>query len=232
MNHTALDTLARSTANGLETRRSLLRVLAGGALGSALGRGGLPLDSAAERKRKKKSRAPRGCGGDYPVQCSPTADDPEEICFPAGAICCGSALGGGACPPGQACCPPSLGEPAGTCAGPDYTCCPANAGGGACPLTNPTCCPPTDDSPAGFCSPRDVKCCSFGNIYCYPDEDCCPPSFEFPEGGCVPRGTYCPRAGERSGDHHVTHSQANQAAPRVEHRRLAVRGQQARQRHK
>lgn len=225
VDHDAFDTLTRVTATGWATRRGLLCAVAGGAWGAALGPSALH-DVAAQRKRRKPSHAPRGCRGAYPVQCSPTPDDPQAICFPAGAICCGSTLGGGACPPGQSCCPPSRDEPAGTCAGPDASCCPASAGGGACPLTAPTCCPPTDEAPAGFCSPRNVTCCSFGNIYCAADEDCCPPSIEFPAGGCVPRGTYCPRDGRPRGDDHMTRAQGDQAQTRLAHRRLAVRGQQ------
>jgi hypothetical protein len=227
----AFDTLTR-TAAGARSRRGMLRLLAGGALVSLLGTNHLGGDADAKSKRKKKPHAPRGCGGAYPVRCSPTADDPRAICFPAGAICCGGALGGGACPPGQSCCPPSVIEPAGTCAGPDQHCCPADAGGGSCPLTSPTCCPPTDDSPAGFCSPSNVTCCNFGNIYCDADEDCCPPSFALPDGGCVRRGTPCPSGDDWSDERHARRSTAGHAEARVEERRLAVRGQHVQHRHK
>ena len=224
MNRTRCDTLARSTASGLRTRRGLLRVLAGGAFAGVAGRVGVGDVATAKRKRKKKSHAPQGCGGDYPVQCPPTAEDPQDICFPSGTVCCGSALGGGACYAGQACCPPSLDYPSGSCAQADEHCCPADAGGGSCPLTHPTCCPPTEDSPSGFCSPSGVKCCNFGNIYCDANEDCCAPSYGYPEGLCVPRGMPCPDDWDRRQARQLPHARPKPGLSRSGERHLTERG--------
>jgi hypothetical protein len=217
MDHGAFDSLARSTADTFGTRRGVLRIVVGGALGIMVGSADLSHEAEARRKKKHGGK---GCGGANPVKCPPTAENPRQICFPAGAICCGSALGGGACHTGESCCPPSLEFPGGSCAGPDFHCCPPDSGGGACPLTSPTCCPPTEDSPAGFCSPSDVKCCNFSNVFCLANEDCCPPSFDFPDGGCVQRGTPCPRGGDRHGERNQMVSRPSRGLSRAGGRHL------------
>ena len=171
------------------SRRALGRAAAGGALVGLAGRLGFGDPVAAKRKRKKGDR----CFGPRPVRCSPTAAEPLAVCYPRGAICCGSALGGGACPPGSECCAPEPVNPTGSCAPPGNHCCPP-AIGGYCPQYAPTCCPATIQDPLGLCIPTGFRCCTGaqGGGSCRDDETCCPPSAGFPNGSCAPPGWDCP----------------------------------------
>ena len=184
------DVLTRSVVSDAGTRRAALRLLAGGACGAVAGRLGFHDAADAKRKRKKKKKNTQTCGGSSPIQCPPPVGAPDEICYPAGTHCCGSALGGGACYVGHDCCPPSVAYPGGSCALEDEVCCSAAAGGGSCPLSSPICCPPNLLEPEGSCIPTGNTCCSFGG-YCAANETCCPPSPAYPYGSCALPGRSC-----------------------------------------
>jgi hypothetical protein len=184
MDHDQFDALTRTVTPVAPSRRAMLRLFAGTALGGVVRLGGGEFVEAKRKKKKKK--APR-CGGASPVQCPPPANNPKAVCYPTGTHCCSSAVGGGACYIGNACCPPSVAYPGGSCAMDDEVCCSAAAGGGSCSLSSPVCCAPSQLEPEGSCVPKGATCCPLGG-YCDAGESCCPPSPDFPYGSCAPAG--------------------------------------------
>jgi hypothetical protein len=213
------DAITQTLRDGA-TRRAVFRLLAGGTLGSAVGWLALSEDGEAKRKKKKRHKGDR-CYDPLPIRCSPTASHPNDFCFPRGAVCCGAALGGGACPAGSDCCPPTQGAPEGNCAGVDEVCCSVAGGGGSCPTALPVCCGPTPAEPIAQCIPAGFQCCPFGG-YCYDDEACCAPSPAFPEGICVPKGWPCPRSAVAESDQRFAPIRRVTSVARLERRRLAV----------
>jgi hypothetical protein len=189
MNNQQFDRLSRVMREDA-TRRTLGRLLAGSALSGLAARWAVPEPAVGKGKRKKHRRGDR-CSGSLPKRCSPTASS-QQTCYPAGSICCGPSLGGGACAQGFECCPPTQGAPDGNCAGVDEVCCSVANGGGFCPTHLPVCCGPTLVDPQPQCIPAGWQCCPFGG-YCYADETCCAPSATFPQGVCVSPGVACPR---------------------------------------
>ncbi len=225
MEHGQFDALTRSVAGRAGTRRALVRLLAGSALGGVAAVPGFSNAAEAKRKRKKKKKIARLCGGLFPIQCPPPIGAPNEICYPAGTHCCGSALGGGACFIGNDCCPPSVAYPGGSCALEDEVCCSAAAGGGACHRSSPICCPPSLFEPEGSCIPTGNTCCPLGG-YCAANETCCPPSPADPYGFCAWPGYSCSefltaRGAERS----IAPVRKAEADSRVGRRRLTAEGQ-------
>jgi hypothetical protein len=190
MDQHSADGLAQSIDRILGSRRVALRLATGSVLAGAAGWLGLGELASAKHKRKRKKSV---CFGPRPVRCSPTASEPNAICYPRGAICCGSELGGGGCPPGSECCAPNPIHPAGSCAPVGHSCCPASFGG-YCPDYAPLCCPPTPQEPTGLCLPSGFQCCpaTQGGGGCRDDQTCCPPSPGFPGGSCAPQGWPCP----------------------------------------
>ncbi len=204
MEQTRFSELAQILSDGA-SRRAAFRLLAGGAIGSLVGWQGRVENAAAKGKGKKKKKRKKGrCYGSLPVWCSPTASEPDAVCYPQGAVCCDPSVGGGACPPGEACCPPNPVDPEGSCAPPGSQCCPASVGGGYCAQFTPICCPPTLQEPLGLCLPTGFQCCSTaqGGGFCTADQTCCPPSPLYPNGSCAPAGVACGQAGRETAERH------------------------------
>ena len=144
------------------TRRTVVRLLSGGALAGVVGQLGLTF-SDAKGKSKKKHKAHR-CGGAFPITCSPTPDNPAEICFPNGSVCCSSENGGGACPNGAPCCPPERGlshRILCRSGNPVLLC---RCRGWLLSQFAPTCCPPTPQDPLGLCVPSGTQCCGGARV--------------------------------------------------------------------
>jgi hypothetical protein len=166
VDHEPFDELARSTAD-TTSRRALIRLLAGGGLGSMASRLGFPAGAAAKHKKRKKKKGAR---------CRTV----RQSC--AGGACCGYlGCGDNGCDGGNVC----FQHEGGGC-GRDCDCrsdlnCSERAGG-ACQdcgypetpcITTPDCC--LQDSICGYngCAPGTV-CCQWeiGSL-CYDDCDCC-----------------------------------------------------------
>jgi hypothetical protein len=190
MNDSLFDETTRTVAIESATRRRLLKVLTGGALGAASRLEPTYLVEAKRKRKKRKKKTLPVCGGPVPIQCPPPVGDPDGICYQAGTHCCSSATGGGACYVGNDCCPPSVAYPGGSCAAADEVCCSAATGGGSCSKDAPVCCGPSLFEPEGSCIPTGNKCCATGG-YCATSETCCPPSPAFPFGSCAPAGVGC-----------------------------------------
>ncbi len=156
MEATRFDAFAQDL-NGGASRRTVSRLLAGGALAGLAGWLGLSQEGEAKKKRKKKRKKDR-CPSGLPKKCPPTSLDPKGLCVPSGFTCCSDALGGGACTPDNPqCCAPTVQDPAGLCVPGGSVCCTSAEGGGFCGPGS-TCCPPIPGFPDGLCALPGFGC--------------------------------------------------------------------------
>ena len=176
------DEVARSLAGGGETRRGLLRLVAGGVLGGATARLGLAvaaeakpgkhrrrqgaakrhvaLQAEGKRKKKRRKNPPK------PQLCDP-------LCAEDGGRCCA----GAGCVFDEQCCPGEKPCDDGSCVG----------------LRD--CCPGEDPCRDGSC-PAPGKCCpdlyQCGDGSCIdPLDQCCPEQRRCGNGECIPRDACC-----------------------------------------
>jgi len=194
MDHGSFDALTRSVASGGETRRAVLRLLAGGALGGFPAWLGLAEIAAAKpRKKRQRGAAQKQDGGlqtegkrkgkkgskkkpkpKSPPKPSCGADEwpcVDGSCVAQGACCPGEKRCGGGCIAEKSCCPYTEWECAdGSCV-PHEQCCPGEkpCAGGACV---------SDDQ----CCPGEKRCIEGGQ--CYAADFCCPNDPEPTCGQC------------------------------------------------
>ncbi len=193
VDHRDFDALTRSAMAEGGTRRALLRLLAGSALGSFVARIGLgdvnaakPKQQKANKKRRRPTQAERkrqdqlqaerkGKGKGKPGKKKPKPKPPQgctETFCDNGGRCCG-----------------------GSCAAPG-DCCPSEkkCGGGCIAAT--TCCPYDERTcPDGSCVGLDACCpgekeCAGG--LCISVFECCPDARMCDDGSCVAAGKCCP----------------------------------------
>jgi hypothetical protein len=121
------DRLIKRAAGGRAPRRDTLKVLAGGALGLALGHAAVEASDAKRRKTKKKKCVknlkicpsdPAKCCG---KQCCADIGDSGQFCAPKQSVCC--AAGGACASKHPTCCEDESGETSG-CAPAGASCCP------------------------------------------------------------------------------------------------------------
>jgi hypothetical protein len=158
MDDKRFDELSQVLSNGA-TRRTLGRLISGGALvGVASWLGVTENGGAKRKKRKKKNKDTQRCPSSLPTSCPGTAANPQGVCAPPGFSCCSSALGGGACDPSNPqCCAPTVQDSAGLCIPNGSVCCTSNEGGGFCD-PGETCCPPCPGWPNGLCASPGYPC--------------------------------------------------------------------------
>jgi hypothetical protein len=176
------DEVARSLAGGGETRRGLLRLVAGGVLGGVTSRLGLAagaeaksskhrrqrqgaanrneaLQAEGKRKKKHKKRKPQLC---------------DPYCEEEGGRCCP----GAGCVFDEQCCPGEKTCGNGSCVG-LRACCPDEppCGDGSCPAPG-RCCPEKYQCADGSCVDPLDQCCPdqkrCGNGECVARDECCP----------------------------------------------------------
>jgi hypothetical protein len=206
MNHGHFDALTRSLVGGLETRRGMLRLLAGSSLIGLAARFDLTEDAEARKKHpKRKTRDERersgavqsegkkskgkgkGKGkGKQGKDKSKDKDESSRDCGPGkkpcpGGICVSQAL----CCPGERMCG---GEVCQTGCCPDEYECP----GGACIDPLEECCPGQKKCPGNICLPED-ECCpnedGCDDAVCLPGEKLCLEGFW--AGECIPEDECC-----------------------------------------
>lgn len=127
-------------------RRNVLKAVAGGALGFAVGRAAV--DDADAKKRCKKdfvtcpTKPSKCCSGEC---CEPiVGQGSDQFCRPKDGVCCDIAEGGGSCPnSAPQCCSIGPRQPVGLCVPGDATCCTIDSGGGWC-AAGETCCVDND----------------------------------------------------------------------------------------
>jgi hypothetical protein len=162
MDHEHFDALTRSLGGGAGTRRALLGLLAGGALG-AFGRFSLAAVVEAKPHRKGKNRGKdkgkdkgkgKGPKGDCPATkkwCPGHGCVVKELCCPGQRLCGdGKCIGQGRCCPDERKCRHGC-IPSDSCCGDERPC----DGGGCAPLNG--CCPNEKDC-EGMCIPK-TECC-------------------------------------------------------------------------
>jgi hypothetical protein len=181
MEHESFDALTRSVATGGETRRAMLRSLAGGALGILAARLGLTDDAEAKQKRKRRpepkrqdtlqaegkgkkkgkgkgkkkpSPKPQPSCGDGKKPCPDGGCVSQALCCPGERMCAGGVCQTGCCPDERQCYGTDM------CVG------------------------------AGECCPAEKKC----GDECYPRGDCCPDQKLCPSDVCVGKNECCPDA--------------------------------------
>lgn len=184
MDDMRFDGLTRSLCDRLP-RRSLTRLLAGGATAGLAGWLGLRAEGQAKRKRTKKRNVPPSPSpSSSPPPPPPPPPSRPSPPSPTGFHCPSS---------DPLLCPPTAAYPQGVCAPADFHCCTVAQGGGACAPGNPQCCAPTVQDPAGLCIPNGSVCCTSeeGGGFCDPGETCCPPCPGWPNGLCAFPGYPC-----------------------------------------
>lgn len=155
MDEKRFDEIAQTLGDGA-TRRTVGRLLAGGALAGVTGWLGLSGEGGAKRKKKKRKK--KRCPSHLPRICPPTSRDPRGLCVPSGFTCCSDSLGGGACnPENPQCCAPTLQDPDGLCVPSGSVCCTSQEGGGFCG-PGAICCPPVPGFPNGLCATPGFDC--------------------------------------------------------------------------
>jgi hypothetical protein len=188
MDQRDFDTLTRSAVAEVGTRRVLLRLLAGGALGGLVARLGLSESATAKAKKKRKQRTSkaepkqtsalqaegkrkkrRGKNRNNRPQCDelavPLCGACEEPLCVAGDWACKAIgdtdCGNGVCVWDGECCPDKYRCDDGTCVDPLDECCPEQkpCPGGSC-VGADECCPGQKTCP--------------GYAECFAEEDCCP----------------------------------------------------------
>lgn len=158
MDGTRFDALARLIGRG-PTRRGVLRLLLGGAVGGALVQQENDTADAACRKsyRRGPCRDNRDC-------CPGFACCRNGSCCKETSRCCPESYGYPCCK--EKCCPPGSFN---SCCPARFTCCAAGLAAGCCGPKNPVCCPPAPirpDLPGGYCCPTGTECCNSGNGCC------------------------------------------------------------------
>jgi hypothetical protein len=167
------DEVARSLAGGGETRRGLLRLVAGGVLGGVTSRLGLAAGAAAKsgkHRRQRQGAANRNealqaegkrkkCKKRKPQLCDPYCEEEGGRCCP-----------GVGCVVDEQCCPGEKTCDDGSCVDPLDQCCPdqKRCGNGEC-VARDECCPDASRPP---CSSQcgDVVC-GEGELVCRPREN-------------------------------------------------------------
>jgi hypothetical protein len=211
------DALTRSMGEGT-TRRALVRLLAGGALGGFAAPlilneiSAKPKKTNAQSRRRRKSPAERQAHGQLQAQGKkkrnkkrnrkPVLETPCFLtdCEDRGGQCCDD----GSCAAAGACCPETYRCDDGTCIDPLDACCPGQkkCDGGVC-VSVDECCPDKKWCPGDYCIPKD-QCCPGGlpplcsecqRIVCENGDYVCRPNpfvKQCPDGSCVAPDACCP----------------------------------------
>lgn len=145
------DQIARSLIGAGESRRAMLRLVAGGTALAIFQAETPDVEAKKKRKRKKKrcKKTWKGCSGKKKCcskRCCRNLNAPGKFCGPKKSTCCAA---GGACPRNYPhCCDPEVVP---------------NACG---PRGYPVCCPAAGEYPDGFSCPAGYECCSQAAGYC------------------------------------------------------------------